>query len=121
MFRDRARTLVELAASFAPMLKTAAELEFDPACVEKQLNAEGRAHLEKLLPYFEQVEDFSPEPINEALKAYVEGQGLKFKQVAPPLRAAIVGYMGGSHLPDLMAFLGKEDSLARIRKAIALG
>ncbi|MBQ1420992.1 MAG: glutamate--tRNA ligase [Desulfovibrio sp.] len=121
LFRDRARTLVELAASIAPMLKTADELEFDPACVEKQLNAEGRAHLEKLLPCFEQVEDFSPEPINEALKAYVEGQGLKFKQVAPPLRAAVVGYMGGSHLPDIMAFLGKEDSLARIRKAIALG
>ena len=29
--------------------------------------------------------------------------------------------MFNSHLPDIMAFLGKEDSLARIRKAIALG
>ena len=39
----------------------------------------------------------------------------------PSLTHMLVGYMGGSHLPDIMAFLGKEDSLARIRKAIALG
>jgi len=51
---------------------------------------------------------------------YVEQGGLKFKQVGPPLRAALVGAMGGPALPEIMEFLGRAETLARLDRAVAL-
>ena len=36
----------------------------------------------------------------------------------PPMRAAIVGAMSGPDIPDAMAVLGREESLARLRDAV---
>ena len=120
MFRDRAKTLIQLAANFAPMLKKAADLEYDEKAVAKNLTPQTKEHLSALISVFGDVSDFRSEPINDALKAYVDGHGLKFKDVAPALRTALVGFMGGSHLPDIMEFLGKEESLDRLKRAITL-
>ncbi len=36
------------------------------------------------------------------------------------MRVALMGFMGGSHLNEIMDFLGKEESLARIERARGL-
>ena len=120
LFRDRAKTLVELAAAFAPLLKKADELEYDPAAVERNINETTKAHLAHLADVFAGVEEYAFTPLNDAFKGYVEANGLTFKQVAPALRTALVGRMAGSHLPDIMAFLGREETVARIRRALSL-
>ena len=53
-----------------------------------------------------------------ALNAYVADNGLKFKEVAPPLRTALMGFMGGSHLNEIMAFLGRQETLARLARPV---
>lgn len=117
MFRERANNLVALAEAFRPLLVPAAELAYKENDAKKHFGENGKAHLAALAGIFAKVEPFTAEPVDAALNAYVADNGLKFKEVAPPLRTALMGFMGGSHLKDIMEFLGKDESLARIARA----
>ncbi len=114
LFRERASNLVDLAESLRPMLVQAHELAYDEKALAKAINAESVAIIQKLAEYFAKEEDFSAQNLEASLNTFVETQGLKFKQVGPPLRVALLGYMGGPHLPDVMAVLGREASLQRL-------
>ena len=115
MVRERTQDLKGLAESFRPLLVPAAELEYVEKDSTKHFTEQGKAHLQALAAIFGKVEPFTAENIEAALNAYVADNGLKFKEVAPPLRTALMGFMGGSHLNEIMAFLGKEESLARLQ------
>lgn len=118
LFRDRAKTLVELAAGFKPMLTSAADLEYDPKVVAKQINDETRERLARLRDVLAACENFEAASLEQVFNAFVSDNGLTFKQIAPALRTALVGFMGGSHLHDIMAFLGREETLARIDRTL---
>lgn len=119
MFRERANNLAALAGSFRPLLVAADDLEYASKDAKKYFTAKGRVHLENLAAIFDAVEPFNAQAIENALNAYVADNGLGFKEVAPPLRTALMGFMGGSHLNEIMDFLGKEESLARIKRGCA--
>ncbi len=118
LFRDRAKTLVELAASFKPMLAKADELEYDEKVVAKQINDETKERLANLKPVLAGCSDFDGPSLEKTFNDFVAANGLTFKQIAPALRTALVGFMGGSHLHDIMAFLGREETLARIDRTL---
>jgi len=64
------------------------------------------------------LEAFDAEAVNLALHNFVEQNGLKFGDVMPPLRIAVSGQQSGPDLAPVLAVLGKEKVLARIRKTI---
>lgn len=120
LFRERAKTLVELAKCFAPMLAQAADLAYDEKAVAKNITPETKERLAKLATVLEQTPSFAAEQLNEVFNGFVKDNGLTFKEIAPALRTALVGFMGGSHLHDIMAFLGREETLARIARVLSL-
>ena len=117
MFRERASDLIQLAKSFRPLLIPSEELEYNPKDAAKWLKPSGATHLRALRDIFASLSSFDAESLENALNAYVADNGLKFKEVAPPVRVALMGFMGGSHLNEIMAFLGREETLARLDKA----
>ena len=117
MFRERSANLKDLARSFAPLLTEAAELTYDEKAAAKNLTEASRAHLAALSGVFGACASFTAPELEAALNAYVSDNGLKFKDVAPALRTALMGFMGGPHLPEIMAFLGREETLARLERA----
>ena len=48
------------------------------------------------------------------VRAYVEESGLKLGQAAQPLRAALTGRAMSPGLFDVMAVLGRDETLARL-------
>ena len=58
--------------------------------------------------------------MHDALQGYVEDNGLKFKQVGPPLRLALVGSLAGPDLSQIMSLLGRDQTLARLARFEAL-
>ncbi|MCI8637996.1 MAG: glutamate--tRNA ligase [Coprococcus sp.] len=77
--------------------------------------------LTELLPKLEAWNDYSNDALFELLKEYVAEKGCKNGYVMWPVRTAVSGKQntpGGA--TELMEVLGKEESLARIRKAIAM-
>ena len=117
MFRERAGDLKALAESFRPLLISADELAYDEKACAKNLTDASKAHLNAVADLFAACDPFDAPGLEAALHGYIEDNGLKFKDVAPALRTALMGFMGGPHLPEIMAFLGKDTSLARIRRA----
>lgn len=120
LFQSRASNLADLAVQLRPVLTPASALDYDKNAVEKNLTGEGKTHVKALRAVFDALPSFTREPIHEALNTYVNGNGLKFKLVGPPLRVALLGGMGGPDLSELMEKLGKEESLARLDRADGL-
>lgn len=77
--------------------------------------------LKELLPVLEAQDDYSNDALFACLKEYVDAKGCKTGFVMWPVRTAVSGKQntpGGA--TEIMEVLGKEESLKRIRKGIAL-
>ena len=75
--------------------------------------------LRETLPLLESQEDYSNDALYNTLKSYVDEKGVKIGYVMWPLRTAVSAKQstpGGA--TEIMEVLGKEESLARIRKGI---
>ena len=96
------------------------DFAYDEKAVEKKLaKPEIFQTLEKIAGILQGLEKFDAETINTALHNFVEQGGLKFGDVMPPLRIAVSGQQSGPDLAPVLAILGKDNILARIRKTIA--
>ena len=76
--------------------------------------------LKDVLPILEAQEDYSNDSLYQALMGYVTEKGYKTGFVMWPIRTAVSGKpMTPAGATEIMAVLGKEESLARIRAGIA--
>jgi len=112
LLKERARTLLELTQS-ADFLYTDGPRTLDEAAA-KLLSPEGRATLAGALPRLEAA-NWSGPALEAAARAHAEAHGLKLGQVAQPLRAALTGKASSPPLFEMLALLGKAESLNRLR------
>ena len=77
--------------------------------------------LKDVLPLLEAQEDFTNDALYGVLSKYVEDTGVKTGFVMWPIRTAVSGkQMTPAGATEIMEVLGKEESLARIRKGIQM-
>jgi glutamyl-tRNA synthetase len=110
--KERAKTLVELVQG-AEFLFTDGPRAPDVAA-EKLLTPESRAALAAVLPALEAT-DWTGATLEAAARTHAESSGLKLGQVAQPLRAALTGKASSPPLFEMLALLGREESLIRLR------
>ncbi len=110
--KDRAKTLVELLDS-AFYLYAARPLQLDDKA-KGLLDDAARARLPAIAAKLAAVADWSAAPLEAAVSAYIEEAGIKLGQAAQPLRAALTGRAMSPGLFDVMAVLGREETLARL-------
>jgi glutamyl-tRNA synthetase len=85
---------------------------------DKLLKAPGAVPLlRELAARFESLDAFEPAALEQALKALAAERNVKVGQLVQPLRFAVTGRTVGLGLYDTLAILGRERSLARIRRA----
>jgi glutamyl-tRNA synthetase len=115
--KERAKTLVELADS-AGYLFAARPLSLDEKAAvlvsgpAKPILAGAWAALEAVAP------DWTAASAEAAIRAFAEASGHKLGAVAQPLRAALTGRSTSPGVFDVLAVLGREESLARIADQI---
>jgi glutamyl-tRNA synthetase len=110
--KERAKTLVELIDGAAFLFATR-PLKMD-AKAEEILARAGRLHLTNLLPRLAALKDWTAASAEDVVRAYAEEQGAKLGVVAQPLRAALTGRSTSPGIFDVLAVLGREESLGRI-------
>ncbi len=77
--------------------------------------------LKELLPILEEQEDYSNDALYRTLCDFVAKKGCKNGYVLWPVRTAVSGrQMTPAGATEIMEILGKEESLARIRKGIEM-
>jgi glutamyl-tRNA synthetase len=109
--KERARTLVELAASAAFLARRGA-VKLD-AKAQAVLNEDARALLRDIGAALAET-DFSAFSIDAALRGFAEATGRKLGQVAQPLRAALTGSTVSPGIDATLAALGREEALERL-------
>jgi glutamyl-tRNA synthetase len=92
------------------------------ACDEKALkllDAPTRQMLGRLAHRLENLPEWTAERLESEVRAFAEDEGQKLGKVAQPLRAALTGTTISPPIFDVMAVLGEEESLGRLKEAAA--
>ena len=74
--------------------------------------------LKAFLKHVEQIDDFTPEALKEAIKAVQKETGHKGKALFMPIRVAITGQTHGRDLNETLALIGREKVLERLRARV---
>ena len=111
--KGRAKTLKELVDG-AAYLFAERPLALDDKAAQA-LDPDARAMLARLLPHLESLADWQVPALEAAVRAFADAAGQKLGKVAQPLRAALTGKSVSPPVFDVMAVLGREEALARIR------
>ena len=110
--KPRAKTLVELADA-AAFYVAARPLALDGKA-SKLLGDQAPILLARLVPELEATDDWSESSVEAAIRHFAEAEAIKLGQIAQPLRAALTGSAASPGIFEVMAVLGREETLARI-------
>lgn len=91
---------------------------FDAKASKKNWKPETELLMQSLINVIDKIEDFSSENTEKEIKEWISGKEIGFGKVMQPLRLALVGKLAGPHLFDIIAMVGKEKTIQRIKNAI---
>ena len=118
---DRIKTIGDI-LQFREFFVADDELPLTGAEFDKALDAPGAvALLREFAARLESFPAFEAAALEQELRAFVGERDLKLGALVHPLRFAVTGRSVGLGLYDALAILGRERSLARIRRAAAAG
>ncbi|MEE8507074.1 MAG: glutamate--tRNA ligase [Kiloniellales bacterium] len=115
--KSRAKTLNELTEN-AAFYATERPLSLSDKA-NKLLSPEACARLQGLVPHLAALGDWNEPAVEEAVRGFAEAEGIKLGEAAQPLRAALTGSHASPGIFEVMAILGRDESLARIRDQAA--
>ncbi len=116
LLKERVNFVKELAIEGDFFLK--APDAFQEKAVKKQWKEHTAGYMVEVSNVIFNVKDFDSQTIEDTVKAWISEKGLGFGQVMPPLRLALVGEMKGPHVFDIIALIGKQQTIARIQEAV---
>jgi len=84
----------------------------------KNWKEETPALMQKLVEVLEEITDFTTLNIETIVKNWMTENEIGMGKIMQPFRLSLVGALKGPHLFDIAELIGKEETIARIRKAI---
>ncbi len=117
VLKARAANLNELSEG-ARFLFAVRPLDMDQPALDL-LGGDAPRVLAALHAALDAVQQWDQEAIEAAVRQVADSQGVKLGQVAQPLRAALTGRKTSPGIFDVLALLGKEESLGRIADKMA--
>jgi glutamyl-tRNA synthetase len=90
----------------------------DPAAREKWLDEDGRGALSDARDALAALNDWDGEAIEVALRGVIDARHAKPKDVFQPIRVALAGTTVSPGIFETLTVLGREESIARIEKAL---
>lgn len=94
--------------------------EYDEKTVRKRWKEYSAQQMTELVEVLEGIDDFSVEGQEPVVMKWVEDKGYKLGDIMNAFRLALVGIGKGPGMFDISAFLGKEETLRRLRRAVEI-
>jgi glutamyl-tRNA synthetase len=91
---------------------------YDKEVIKKRWKEDTPAVLSELKTILENVEDFTSSSTEQVVKTWIEEKGYNTGAVMNAFRLVIVGASRGPHIFDIIGWIGKEETLKRIKKGI---
>ena len=114
--QERSRTLVELVDSAHFYLSD--DIAIDSKAATKFLTSDVAQPLSKLIEMLSAIEEFSEASIEHAFSAVLREFGLPMGKLAQPVRVALTGSTVSPGIHEVIAVLGKERTIRRLRSAL---
>lgn len=112
LYQDRVKTIGELVAVLATL--RVAPCVYNEQDVATWMTPQALEHLELLQVRLATIESYNAEQISIIIKQMCKEFGIKLVALAQPIRLALVGTTASPGIFELMALLGKEESLRRL-------
>ncbi len=116
-FRERGKTLVELAALAKPYYQDFAD--YDPGALKKHFKPTAIAPLQTLLARYQALDNWGGSVLHDIVQETADTLGLGMGKVGMPLRVALTGAGMSPAIDVTLELMGRERSLQRLQKAIA--
>lgn len=116
--RERSQTLVEMADKAMPFFQESVTMDQDAA--KKFLTAAMQPAFARLVAVLETVSSFEHDAIEHEFKTVLAETGLSMSKLAQPVRVALTGGTVSPGIFDVMLIIGRDRTLARLKKAIDL-
>ena len=115
------RTLEDVTIKCNVLFAADDSFAFDEAAVEKNLRKGNNAGYDVLAQLLEVLAaaTWEPQPLHDALEKFATDKALGMGKVAQPLRVAITGSTVSPPINETLYILGREKTLARIRRCLA--
>ena len=95
-----------------------APTEYDPKTVQKRWKEDSAEMMTRLADLLESLDDFSLEHQEQVVMKWIEDNGYHTGNIMNAFRLTLVGEGKGPHMFDISSVLGKEETIARMRRAI---
>jgi glutamyl-tRNA synthetase len=92
--------------------------EFDAKASKKNWKPETGLLMTELISVLDKIDDFSSENTEKEIKDLITAKEIGFGKIMQPLRLSVVGKLAGPHLFDIIAMIGKKETIKRIQIAI---
>jgi glutamyl-tRNA synthetase len=110
--KERAKTLIDLVEG-ARFIWADRPLKLEDKA-KTLLTPEARAVLAEIIPELASVSPWSAQATEAVVRGFAERRGVKLGNIAQPLRAALSGRVTSPPIFDVLAVLGKDESLGRL-------
>ncbi len=97
-----------------------APAEYDPKTVRKRWKDYSAKQMTELVDVLQGIDDFSVQGQEAKVMEWIREKEYKLGDVMNAFRLALVGIGKGPGMFDISAFLGKEESIRRLRRAIEI-
>ena len=113
--RERAKTLVELVEQGRFYFERPSA--YEPKGAQKFLTAEGARRLGLMIERFEAEPEFTAAAVERVVRGLTDELGLKLVDLAQLARLAVTGRTASPPIFDVLGLIGRDESLARLRRA----
>jgi glutamyl-tRNA synthetase len=118
-FRERAKTLEEMATMAAPYLKQGVTL--DEKAAAKHLTADSRLLLKQVRDEVAALPEWTVPTLDAVIKTVSERAGVGMGKVAQPVRVAVTGNTTSPGIGETLLLMGRDEALRRLDAALARG
>jgi glutamyl-tRNA synthetase len=114
--QPRSKTLADMAE--AALFYYQSDIAYDEKAAKKFLKSAALDPLKLLADKLEALEDYTQSGLEDVFKAVMDETELKLGKIAQPVRVALTGRTASPGIFEIIAILGKERVIPRLRKAI---
>jgi glutamyl-tRNA synthetase len=116
LVRERANFVTDLWSQASFFFE--APTTYDEKTTQKRWKPETPTQLSKLCEVLAEIDDFTPENTENIVKEWITAMEYNLGGVMNAFRLSVVGEPKGPHMFDIIAIIGKEETIARIKKAV---
>lgn len=113
LYKERVKTLKDMAQEINIVFNGPREI--DQHDQEKWITADTKNHLNMMINALQDQSDFMHDACAETAKKVVAQLAIKLVALLQPIRLALLGKASGPGVFDLLAVIGKEDAIGRLK------